>query len=1063
MSFRIAPSGAEQPPVLDEFQRQVVDHGAGPLLVLAGPGTGKTTTLVEAIVDRVERRGARPDQVLALTFSRKAAEQLRDKVTLRLGRTMATQLSSTFHSFAYSLVREYAGDGLFPDPARPPLRLLSAPEQEVVLSELLADREHSVTWPPELAQARRTRGFARELTALIGRATERGLGSRRLREVGRESDRAAWVAAADFLDQYDDVLGDQNALDYSALIATAVALLQDPTSGVRDDLRRRFKHVFVDEYQDTDPSQVALLRELVSPDAELVVVGDPHQSIYGFRGADVRGILDFPDRFRRSEGSPADVVVLRTTRRFGPELLGAAQSVAQRLPLPASLGREQAEAFRSPTTAVPSGAGSVLVRTFDTERAEAENIADLLRRAHLTDGIPWSDMAVLVRSGASTLPALRRALVEAGVPIEVSADEVPLQREPAVQPLLDALNAVGDPDWLDPDRAHALVLSPLAGLDPTDLRGVARALRQRSRETGETPTGSAEVVAAVLHDPGLLEGVETAGAARITELSALLARARAVIDGGGTVEEVLWELWDGTPWPRRLRASAESGSRLAHRDLDAVCALFDYAARVEERVGRTGIATFLESLRAQEIPADTLAQRGTHADAVRLMTAHRSKGLEWRLVVVAHVQEGSWPDLRLRSGLLAVDEVGHDGILPRATIRELMAEERRLFYVACTRARERLVVTAVASAEDDGEDASRLLAELGVDVRPEVVHRVGRPQRPMSLAGLVAELRRTVADESSPAPLREAAARRLARLPVPAADPANWWGTRAASRSERALREPGEALRVSASMLTAIEKCPARWFLEREAGGGQPSNQAQGFGNVLHALAERVGRGELTAPDRDSLVDLLMERVDEVWDQLPFRTPWSAVKERDEARAALERFVDWHQASTRTPVAFEQAFSAPVTLADGTSVMLNGFADRLEIDTEGRIVVVDLKTSKYPPPDKDLPDDPQLGLYQLAVEQGAFDEVLPEGAQGGPGGAELWQLRKGVRGRLKVQRQDPLAPAGDGDERPIEARMRQAGELLRAEVFPTRYDPSNCKFCAFRVQCPAWSSDGVIS
>ena len=126
------------------------------------------------------------------------------------------------------------------------------------------------------------------------------------------------------------------------------------------------------------------------------------------------------------------------------------------------------------------------------------------------------------------------------------------------------------------------------------------------------------------------------------------------------------------------------------------------------------------------------------------------------------------------------------------------------------------------------------------------------------------------------------------------------------------MRPADEPVRLSASAVTSLQDCPTRWFLEREAGGGQPSNQAQGFGNVLHALAERVGRGELTAPDRDGLVELLMQRVDEVWAEIPFRTPWSAAKERAEARAALERFVDWHQASTRTPVAFEQAFSTPI-------------------------------------------------------------------------------------------------------------------------------------------------------
>ena len=156
----------------------------------------------------------------------------------------------------------------------------------------------------------------------------------------------------------------------------------------------------------------------------------------------------------------------------------------------------------------------------------------------------------------------------------------------------------------------------------------------------------------------------------------------------------------------------------------------------------SGVRNFLATLVAQQIPADTLSERGVRGAAVRLLTAHRSKGLEWRLVVVAHVQAEGWPDLRRRSTLLQADRIGSDGLVPPVTPRELLLEERRLFYVACTRARQRLVVTAVASREDDGEQPSRFLGELGVDV----THVKGRPARPLSLAGLVSELRRTVTD-----------------------------------------------------------------------------------------------------------------------------------------------------------------------------------------------------------------------------------------------------------------------------------------------------------------------------
>ena len=1083
--YRLVPPdpGPVGAPALDDAQRAVVDHPGGPLLVLAGPGTGKTTTLVEAIVDRVENRGAAPEEVLALTFSRKAAEQLRDRVTARLGRTTATALCSTFHSFAYGLIREYSPPQLY----AAPLRLLSAPEQDVVLRELLAETPESVAWPASLRRAAQTRGFAHEVAAVLGRAREKGLDATALRELGRVHDVPEFVAAGWFLEQYLQNLDAQGATDYADLIRRAVIEATEH----RAELRARFRHVFVDEYQDTDPGQVRLLHELAGDGADLTVVGDPHQSIYAFRGADVRGILDFPDRFRRRDGRPADVQALSVVRRFGPRLLVAAQRVAARLPLGGSIETAAREAFTHPRCASVGEEGlrdRAEVLTCDTERAEVEHLGDLLRRAHLEDGVPWSQMAVLVRSGRASIPTLRRGLTGAGVPVEVASDETPLVREPAVQPLLDALRAVvnldeddpGSPDHLDPVAAEGLLVSPLAGLDATDVRALSRALRERDKQLAASEGRAPRPSPYLLREAVLGRGrpLEDAGGGaldpvlgRVARLAELLRQARELLDTGSTAEEVLWRLWSGTAWPEQLRRRVQRGgpgARSADRDLDAVCALFETAARAEEQRGHTSVATFLATLVAQEIPADTLAEGGIHGEAVRLLTAHRSKGLEWRVVVVAHVQESAWPDLRRRATLLRADRIGAERysvpvLQPDTTTRALLAEERRLFYVACTRARERLVVSAVASPDDEGEQPSRFLDELGVEVR----HLQGRPRRPLSLDGLVSELRRTVADPEARPGLREAAARRLARLAaetrpggrplVPAADPGSWWGTREPSWSAEPVRAVEEPVELSASALAGLTECPAKWFLEREAGGAARSSQAQGFGNLVHALADRVAKQELGAGPED--VEELMALVDDVWDQLGFRTPWSREREHDAVRAALTRFVAWHaRPGARTLVATEQDMRAQVTLPDGQRVVLRGYADRLELDEDGHVVVVDLKTGKYPP--ANIGENPQLGLYQHAVDHGAVDHLLDGPA--GSGGAELWQLRKDVRGQLKVQEQLPQQPDEEG-LRPVERQLMQAATALRLEEFPARPERSRCERCQFATFCPAQVSGSVLS
>ncbi|MEU1704914.1 ATP-dependent DNA helicase [Streptomyces sp. NPDC005706] len=1088
------PPAEPDPPRLDAAQRAVVDHGTGPLLVLAGPGTGKTTTLVESVAARIAR-GADPERILVLTFSRRAAVDLRDRMALRIGAARAPR-ATTFHSYCYALLRAHQDSDLFAEP----LRLLSGPEQDVTVRGLLAGQPdlerlglNHVRWPDELRACLTTRGFADEVRAVLARSRELGLGPGALDAFARRIGRPDWRAAAAFLAEYLDVLDLQGVIDYAELVHRAVLLAHRPEVAAR--LAAQYDAVYVDEYQDTDPAQVRLLHALAGGGRTLVAFGDPDQSIYTFRGADVNGILDFPAAFPRPDGRPAPVEVLRTARRSGAALLAATRLITRRMPL-TRLPAEKVRAHREPE-AVRDG-GRVEVHTYPTPGTETENIADILRRAHLEDGVPWNDMAVLVRAGSRSIPTLRRALTAAGVPLDIDGDDLPLRHEPAVAPLLTALRTVAeaesrqgpagettesrqgrvgettesrppgeetdgeehDVSWLDAETALTLLASPLAGMDTADLRRLGRALREEERAAGNPlPAPSDELLARALAEPERLVVHDPAYARGAQRLGALLRTARERLAAGGTAEEALWDLWQGTPWPGRLERAARRGGaagRNADRDLDAVCALFATAARAEERIGGRGALNFLEEIEAQDIAADTLTRRAVRPDAVRLMTAHRAKGLEWRLVVVAGVQEGLWPDLRRRGSLLEADRIGRDGLAEPLTPGALLAEERRLFYVAATRARERLVVTAVKAPADDGDQPSRFLTELGVEPRDVT----GRPRRPLAVAALVAELRATTVDPGASAALREAAARRLARLAaltdedgrplVPSAHPDRWWGMYEPTESKVPLRDRGQPVVLSGSALDQLANtCALQWFLGREVKADAPATAAQGFGNVVHVLADEVASGRSPAD-----LDVLMERLDSVWNALAFDAPWKSDQEKDNARAALERFLNWHvlDRTGRTPMASEQDFD--VTIAAGDyQVRIRGQMDRIETDGDGRAYVVDFKTGKQAPSAAEVARHPQLAVYQLAVREGAADDAF-DGARPEAGGAELVHLRQGAAKRdggetlPKVQTQEP--PAGEW-----------VGELLATaagKVLDERFTPTtgqHCAHCAFRASCSA--------
>jgi superfamily I DNA/RNA helicase/RecB family exonuclease len=1068
------PARSVAAPSLDDAQRRVVSHAGGPLLVLAGPGTGKTTAIVEAVVHRISHRGVDPERVLVLTFSRKAAEELRERITMRLGRTTREPLALTFHSYAYALVRREftaAGD-------EPPT-LLPGPEQLLEVRRLLRGEaeDGGANWPEEVRPALGTRGFAAELRDFLLRAAERGLDGNSLAGLGAQRGRDDWVAAGRFLDSYAARfdLAPVPAYDYAEIVRIAGALLA--RGGTRDRERQAYDVVFVDEYQDTDPAQEELLHALAGDGRELIVVGDPDQSIYAFRGADVGALRRFPARFRAPDGSPAQVVALRTGRRSGAVLLAASRRVASRLPAAQDAQTQPAQRGHRALVPLPEadpGTAAIIIAASATQ--EAAVIADLLRRAHLIDGVSWSSMAVLVRSATRQVPLLQRALTSAGVPVAVAGDELPLAAEPGTRPLLTLLSCALRPAALDEEAAAELLTGPFGGTDALGLRRLRRGLRAAE------PPGQ-EPLARVLRDPrelalaGWPAGQASAGPAldAARRVAALLALARQAARDG-TAHDVLWAVWNAAglagQW-QQLSAAGGTRGAAADADLDAVLALFDAAARFTARLPHGSPRLFLDSLSGQEIAGDTLAARAPQGDAVAVLTAHRAKGLEWDLVVVAGVQEGIWPDIRVRGSLLGMDEMvqsvagGADlgaagagsgtaragsgvGAVPAfgaadaaaaALASKLLDEERRLFYVAVTRARHYLVVTAVGGG--DSEDRpSRFLAELAGD-EIETEHVTSAGQRWLSLPALTADLRRAAADRDRPDRVRRAAAAQLARLAaagVRGASPRQWYALTELSGPGPVF---GSEIRLSPSQVETFTKCGLRWLLESAAGVNSPT-VLRHFGIVIHAAAALAAEG---AADGD-----IGKRIDEIWHHLDFGSAWYAAKQREQAERMVRRFLDWHRENPRELVAAEEDLRVRIG-----NVQITGRVDRLEREADGTAIVVDLKTGSSRPRDDELDRNPQLGVYQLAVLLGAFEELgLAE-----PGGAELVQVGgAGLSARARIQRQPALA--SDPEPGWAQELVETVAAGMSGPVFQAKVN-SGCRVCPVAACCPVHERGGQVT
>ncbi|MEB0004746.1 AAA family ATPase, partial [Cryobacterium sp. RTC2.1] len=539
---------------LDGSQRAALELADGVSAALIGaPGTGKTTTLIELLAERVLERGYAPGEVLLLVPTRAGATVLRDRLALRLGVPTNGPLARTANSVAFELVRgaEAAAGGPAPT-------LLTGGEQDQIIAELLQgdlddgnpvdgsgdfggvrDRDgvrdgdgagpSGPAWPPTLdAGVRRLRGFRTELRNLMMRAVEYGITPTRLVELGAATDRPEWIAAARFIRGYDEVKdqsrpGQYDSTELAGFAAAVVAAAAPGSAGAATlGTLAGLRLIVVDDAQELNRATLTLLAQFAARGVAIVAAGDPDITTGSFNGAHADALGRLADYL--APGAPrVTTLVLDTVYRHGPAIRGVVREITHRIGTASAGTQRRAGSVESPSdvpsvesgTADPGAAESGVAKSgtdaagTEASAASVETllaaspadqlalIAGRLRERHVLDGVPWGRMAVVARSG-SAIPALARGLAALEVPTQVPSAQTALRDEWAVRAFILALDVTLGRRPLDAEAATELLRGPLGGLDPITLRRLRAALRQQElgqqelgkQEPGEPATGA---------------------------------------------------------------------------------------------------------------------------------------------------------------------------------------------------------------------------------------------------------------------------------------------------------------------------------------------------------------------------------------------------------------------------------------------------------------------------------------------------------------------------------------------------------------------------------------------
>jgi DNA helicase-2/ATP-dependent DNA helicase PcrA len=983
---RARPHLRVQPPLLADLtprQRKAVTHGEGPLLIVAGAGTGKTTVITRRIAWLIAEKRARPSEILALTFTDRAALEMTERVDQLVPYGYTDTVISTFHAFGDRLLRDHAFEAGLSDRST----VLSRAEQVIFLREHLfelpLERYRPLGDPTRFLQAlvtliSRARDedvapaeYRRAAAALAARAAE----AREDVALGEQAAQQAELAA--LYETYERLMRDADRIDFGDQVSLALNLLRQHPA-VLEAERGRFRYILVDEFQDTNHAQFELVKLLAGGShRNVTVVGDDDQSIYRFRGAALSNILGFRAAYPRA----ASVVLTDNFRSRQPILDAAYRLITHNNPerLEVREGLDKRLTGRARFARPAPADGPIGLLAFDTGSDEADAVAEQIAAA-VRAGRGAGDHAILVRTNRDAEPFIR-SLNMARVPWRFSGT-AGLYRQPEVRLLISFLRAVHDPD--DSISCYDLATSEIFGLQPRDVTAAMNAAARR-----RTPLEAA--LRSAVADPAT-GSFGKAAREVVGRLLAMLDQHRGM-SVERTTGELLYHFVSSSGWLGRLAVEArDSGEeRLAN-----VARFFEIVRR-QSSLLRDDRLPFLVAqldtlLEAGDDPA-TADLEPDDGDAAHVLTYHKAKGLEFPVVYMVNLVEDRFPT-RSRGDLLPLPETLIRDALPNGDHH--LAEERRLFYVGMTRARDQLVLTW---ARDYGGRTARRMSQFvleALDLAP---------------ATPVDAIRPSMAERLS---RHERSATRPARRPT----------------DRPVLGE--RPLSLSYGQINDYLECPARYRYAHVLRIPTPASHQLVYGRALHAAVQVFHRRQMAGEPMTR--EQLHAELDAAWESTGFLTRTHEEARLAAARDALDRFWTEQQADPARPVAVEQEFA--VSLGRDR---VRGRYDRVDVDADGRATITDYKSSDVRDPgtaNRRARESLQLSIYALAYE-----------AQHGrlPDEVALHFLESGQVGRV--------APAAGRLDRARE-QVGAAAAGIRGGRFDATPSAMRCGFCPYREICP---------